>query len=632
MKKKLPAMLLSGAMVLSVAAAAYAETKEEYFLDPIVVTAGKVAEKQSEANANISVITREQIEKNHWQDLSAALRNIPGVIVSNHGTGGYTSDQVYINGSKNVVVLIDGVRVTSKGNSLYGFSAHDFTSLEKVERIEVVKGSASTLYGSDAKGGVINIITRKPEGTQTTLSIIGGGNFKEYYSLQNEGKEGRFSWSVGAEKDHFGNYSDANGVTIPANQEAEAYNVKFSARLNDASDLALDYDTYKADYMRANTALYTNARYYGTKENSRLSLVYNYKFSEQAQNQMTLYRNRYHLDDDKDSTAPSAPTTWGHYHWLLDLETRGLQDQFTRKLGKHTIVAGLEYYEDQEKKNYNQTVSNHDLYIQDSWNFAKQWNLTGGLRRNDNSSYGVHNTPSVSIGYKQNDKTDYYIAYKDYFTAPTLDYLYDSYAGDSRLRPEEGNTVEAGVNHKFNNTLTGALHIFRRNSTNTLGYDSITSKYANMGDQTAHGWDAQLSKSWSKRWNATIGYTNTMIDANDQQTANNDGYLPKETWNIGVNYVMDKYDAALLGRGIIDKPGPTSSNGPAFPKATYWVWDLALNYQVRKDMKVFVKANNLFNTYYAEYSNVSNVSYGGLPGDWYVSPGRNYEIGVQYQF
>lgn len=154
--------------VLALTGGAFSVSAEEmpvYSLDAIVVTANRTPEKQIDSNANVSVVTAKEIEQKHYNDVDQAIKNIPGVFISNHGAGSqsYNSDQVYINGSKNVVILVDGMRKNTNGNTLTNSNISEMVAMDSIDHIEVLKGSASTLYGSDAQGGVINIITKKPK-------------------------------------------------------------------------------------------------------------------------------------------------------------------------------------------------------------------------------------------------------------------------------------------------------------------------------------------------------------------------------------------------------------------------------------------------------------------------------------
>lgn len=167
--------ILTAAVVLAAmggCAATAAETPV-YTLDAVVVTANRTETKELDTNADVSVVTAKDIEQHHYKDVSEAIKNVPGVSMQNQGGNGqtYYSSPLYINGSSNVVVLVDGIRQNVNGLAGSGAQIGRFTNMDAVDRIEVMKGSASTLYGSDAQGGVINIITKKQaDGTMKTKS------------------------------------------------------------------------------------------------------------------------------------------------------------------------------------------------------------------------------------------------------------------------------------------------------------------------------------------------------------------------------------------------------------------------------------------------------------------------------
>jgi len=622
--------MVSSALLLGVPGISQAEEQTEYSFDQVVVTATKTPVKEFEANADITVITREEIEKNHYQNLTEALRTVPGVTINNYtnGVGYEQSNSLRINGTEKIVVLIDGVRANVNGSTFNVFPASGFLSMERIERIEVLKGSASTLYGADAKGGVINIITRKAEGNHTTLTLAGGSYSKENYSFMNQGKSGDYSWVVTSQKDISGNYTAGNGVEVPSHRNADTHSIKLTKKINDASDITINYDKYQSDMMYTKTfsnvtGVQDTNKKYATVDSYDASLVYNYTFSDKVKNQLVFYSRR--KDTDYDYLTVDR--------WMMKLQTRGVQDQLTLQMDKkHTVVTGFDIYQDQileYKDRYtsyqDKDVTNRAVYLQDEWSLSDQWKLTSGLRYDKHSTHGSHLTPAVNLGYKQNDKTNYYIAYKEFFVAPNQYQLFSPYAptDPSSLKPETGHTVEAGVNHRFDKTTAAAFHIFTRETKNKIYYDANNGwKVGNIDQEKAHGWDVQLDKKLSQQVSAFISYANLHVDPNTEtKLANLNGSLPRGTWNIGMNYQQEKYDIGLQGRGIIDKPG---SKANAFPENTYWVWDMSVNYKVAKDTKTFLKVNNLFDKFYAEMSGNSN--------DWYLSPGRNYQIGVQYQF
>jgi vitamin B12 transporter len=611
--------------------AAEKEEQEPYSFDQVVVTATKTPVKAFEANANVTVVTREEIEKNHYHDLVEVLRDVPGVAVYNYGGGiGYEqANGLRINGAKEIVVLVDGIKVNAATSGPFPFSA--YSALENIERIEVLKGSASALYGSDAKGGVINIITRKAEGNKTSLTLTGGSYDKENYSLLNQGKSDDFSWVIMSQKDILGDYKDGNGVTIPQHRNSETNSLKLTKVVNEASDITLMYDSYKANYRYSGSAHGIDNHRTGTADNSSWKLIYNSKLSEKKHNQLSFFNSEY------DTTYGKGSIDGLYGLSSTRVKTLGIQEQFTQNLGdKHVATAGFDFNQDKVLTMNDVKLTNRALYLQDEWNMTRQWKLTSGVRYDNHSDFGSHTTPHINLGYKQSDNTNYYVSYSEFFIAPTPYQLYNATYGSRNLKPENGRTVEAGINHKFDNTLTGTFHVFQRNSNDVVGFSYADWKYHNIDEEKAHGWDVQLNKKFSNDFSGFVGYTQTTVESPGKQD-NASGYIPKGAWNLGVNYRQDKYDVVLLGRGIIDRVGPTPSNGlPALPTDTYWIWDAAINYKITKETRAFIKVNNIFDKYYAEYSNVaygnSSSSYAPIAGDWWSSPGRNYQIGIQYQF
>ena len=212
MNRKIMAASLA---VLSLSGGAFcveASDMPVYTLEGVVVTASRVPEKKIDSNADVSVVTAKEIEEKHYDDVSEAIRHVPGVMVGNQGVSGQTSftNPLLINGSENVVVMVDGMRMNTNGTMGGHAPIATLTNMEGIDRIEVLKGAASTLYGSDAEGGVINIITKKPaEGTVKSRVTISRSSYDgEKYSLYNEGRKDGFFWAVNAQKELMGEYKD----------------------------------------------------------------------------------------------------------------------------------------------------------------------------------------------------------------------------------------------------------------------------------------------------------------------------------------------------------------------------------------------------------------------------------------
>lgn len=634
-------ILAASLAVLSLSGGAFcveAADMPVYTLDGIVVTASRVPEKKIDSNADVSVVTAKEIEEKHYDDVSEAIRHVPGVMIASDGISSQTtnSDKVYINGSPNVVVLVDGMRRNTNGNSLMNASIGELTNMASVDHIEVLKGAASTLYGSDAQGGVINIITKAPKenGIHTTLRASVGNFGKENYNLYNEGREGNLFWTVEAGKELLHQYKDGWGRKIVNHLNADHYNVKLGYDLGNDSDLVFHYEKYTSDYTMPYSGTNDRTPSAGTKDNDSTSLQYKAKINDRLTNLFSIYRNNTSFDMPKSD-------------WEMNMRTSGISDQLVYEMDNQTITGAFDWYENeirkypQEQELAGKKVHTAAFYLQDKIDITKQWNVTPGIRVDHHSQFGNRTSPSLSIGYMPNDKTNYYFNYKTFFVAPNLYQMYvwnpiwGTY-GNKNLKPETGYTLEFGVNHQFDDTLSGTLNIFHTYAHNIIQFEQIGNTYnyiyENMDRANINGFNLNLNKEFSSHWSTYVGYTYMHINAQKGKNINNDGFIPESTLNVGINYKADKFNASLDGRGVMNRYGKK-----AYPEmrnyANYWVWDVAANYQFAKGATLFARVNNIFDQFYTDVGS----SYGPNADptkyqDWYSAPGRNFEIGMQFTF
>lgn len=648
MKKSLTILL--GAALLMGGYVGYA-VDAVYELNPVVVTATRTPVEAFKANASVNVVTREQIEKGHYSNVQEALRDIPGVTIAGYGNTGetYSSNSLILNGTDKVVVLIDGVRANIPGSSsTYGkMATSELSNMNSIERIEVLKSSASTLYGSDAAGGVINIITRKPldNGVQTKLSAAIGSFGKEQYNLYQTGSKDGFYWELSMQKKISSDFKDGWGRTIPEHLNSETNMYKIGKCFNENADLSVTYQIYKTSYMRPTggwnkiaTDIANNKFNTGDKDNNKLNIVYKQKIGKKFENQLALYRYVHKADEDTWSSKYAPQKYIYHYSSI------GLSDQMTyRPNDKHTIVGGFEWYQDKvdnymtgaSSKYSDKKTSNKALFINDEFDLTDTWHLSYGIRYNDNSKFGDKWLPSITIGNTPTDKLNYYVGYKSFFVAPYPSQLYGQY-GTPDLKPESGHAIEAGLNYRFSPTFVGSTHLFKRDMDDTIGYDSGKKKYLNSGKEHAKGFDIQLRKMFSKDFSLTTGYTYTYIKPTSSlKNANDDGRVPRSQWNIGLDYNHKKWDANLTARGVIGKAGGKATtygdntSAEASDYHTYWLFDAVVNYQATKEINFYAKCNNIFDRLYTEQRACLLPTTGT---SWYSAPGRYFEAGVEYRF
>ena len=647
--KFLMGMMITGSLLCMNNAANAATTSavvSNFDLDKIVVTATRTPVEVFKTKANVSIITAEEIEKNHYSDLVEALRNIPGVQINNYGQAGHnTSNSLRINGSNKVVYLVDGIKMNqyqSSGNAS-GYSASMFTNLDNIERIEILKGSASTLYGADAQGGVVNIITKKP-GISTDKSKIyyefgsnGKSNYGTYLTTSNE----KSNLVLNLKRSEKGNYDDGNGVDWENDEGTNNLNISYNYKFNDKSNVKFTYDLYNSNYgytdYTYSGSIHTGNFNYGSFRTDTFKGVWNYSFDEKTHNVFSVAS---HKSDFK-------PTYFSDYYWggvyysgytTYPSKTRSIHisDQISKELNdKHTLTGGFEYQADKVLEASSDWTSGIDptgttiktkaVYLQDQWSITDKWNLTYGTRFTDIDGMDSKFTTSGNLGYDFNDKTNMYFSYSEFLNAPTLYQLYNGMYGNSSLSTEDGGTYEMGINHQFSDDLALTAHVFKRDTNNAINYDYTNQKYYNLdGEMTTKGYDIQLNKVLSSTMNAYIGYTFTNYDSD----SDSNGILPNRVFNIGLDYEKDKWNSSLNARHYDINDTIDSYGNSYLPTTNYWVVDLATTYKANDDVKIYAKVNNLFDKYYAE---MTNVTWGGSK-DWYASEGRNFALGIEYSF
>lgn len=260
------------------ASAAFDENLNDYTLDTMVVEADAVKNKFGDTiteqsyyrtGGDVKVITREEIEKRHYTDLTEAIKRIPGVTFQNPGYRGgeygyqFYNNGVSINGDTRVIILVDGRRVdnaastrigdsTQSGSKATGVNLDQVTNMENVDKIEVIKGPGASVYGSDALGGVINIITRKGGATNTgSIDLATGSWDKHKYALSYSGSAGddnSWHYFISANRDMSGDtkYKDgtvgSTGTLGGSNWKEDGVNVRIDKDFNEKQSLKVWYN------------------------------------------------------------------------------------------------------------------------------------------------------------------------------------------------------------------------------------------------------------------------------------------------------------------------------------------------------------------------------------------------------
>ena len=599
-------------------------------LAPIVVTASRMEESILKAKADMSVVGREEIEQMHMDNVEEVLRTVPGVQFLDYGSNGLNANMsgIRINGSKDVVILVDGVRVNDfkgAGSSGYMFAAL-MNNMDNIERVEVMRGSAATMYGSGAKGGVINIITRRPEGAKTVIDIAKGSFGKEAYKFNTQAAKDKVSYNIYHDRTISGTSKDGSGKEWPGQSNTKSSGAKFEYKFNYANKLTLNYETIGSNF--SGTDLVYGGHYVGMYDSNSVTLKHDWQINDQWSNSLMYRATKEKSSWDKpggEDTDISEPIT-------SNLEYKLYSDNFKYQTDRYTMVGGIEYSKGKDNTNHKET-SNTSLFLQGDWELVPHVTLSGGIRHDRPDSYECHNSISYKLGWDITEKDTLYAGRSDYYILPSLTQLYDHKYGNADLRASEGRTTSIGYNHEFTPDNYMMLSWFETKSGVGMTMNSTTDKddpnygqYQNSIGGISRGWNAQYNARLSDAVTVKLGWAHLFYDEKDSFTQ---GYAPKDKATFGVYYDKDKFSAAFDGFYFIRDKRGMKEGVKGWPSDKYGVYNLALNYTADKQTKFYVKVDNIFNKLWAEHT---DVIWSSGADSWYAMPGRSFVVGMQYTF
>jgi vitamin B12 transporter len=588
-----------------------AEAGEPARLDPVVVTGTQVAVPASEVPSAITVIDREEIESRQITDVQQLLRTVPGLSVTQIGARGSVTSVFPRGGNSNFsLVLVDGVPVNNAGG------AYDFSDLttDNIERIEVIRGPQSALYGSNAIGGVIQIFTRRGRGPlQADISLTGGSfNTFEGHGTLSGGTE-HFGGSLGlgyvSTSGHLPINNDYRDFTISSGldyQPLEALKLAFSARYSDshfenptesAGDRfePLDPEQYQ-DRQRLVLSLRTTHAITRWWEQVLL-LGYNRNDS--------LFRdpqNDVPTDFADSRTHSEEQRLFLNYVWNLSLR------EFYR-IGT-TWSLGIEAQEEKldQRSTFGTTTTSVDpsrsqqgYYTQFLFNWRKQATLLTGVRVEDSSVFGVDTNPRVAASYILPWlQTKLRGGYATGIRAPSFIENFGTgspfVVGNPNLKPEQSESWEIGLDQPlldgrllltatyFANTFKDLITFVSGNTPNFLNIQEAETSGVEAGFQVFLPWQLRLDGSY------TFLETKVLDDGGIGGTFFPPGQpllrRPKHQGSIGLTYLGHRATVSLFSRVVGDSIDRDFSQ-PGSPRVTlsgYTKVDLAASYAVAQNI------------------------------------------------
>lgn len=632
--------LLAGMTVVWGGTAFAAEDLQEFALEDMVVTASRVPTQKVNTPADISVITKEEIADQNYASASDALRAIPGVNVLGSGAKGSSmgQDKILLNGDERVLVLVDGRRMNlgSSGNS----SADWLPPVNAIERIEVLKGGGSALYGTDAVGGVINVIMKKGSdiGNHVTVKAAGGSWNAEQYAISASGStDSGLGLIVSATKERRGEYKfkSANGksqLLKNSGYDDTGVIVKLDQKVGEDNRIDVNFEHINAE----GGSPFGYSGFGNTDSHKRISnnvaLRYDWNESSDERGYVQVYKNYQHAHFRSPVASRQSNFTDS---------TIGLEAQQNFKFSDtDELTVGLEYYKTTVDNTSLYTgerdINNKAIFAENRWEFAPSWQLNTGLRYDHHSKYGSEVTPKVALNKKFDENSNVYLSWGRVFNAPTTDDLFwyqvDSSQwgtfytyGDPNLKPEKGYVWTFGGNTKLNEKTSLSANVFYSKITDAIDWDYTSvpnyTLAVNVNKEKRRGLELSLNHDFDDNLSAYASYTYVQVKQDKGKGFTKDLTTKPNIYRAGLKYKNADWLFTLNANAV------TGQSEKNFVDSSYFTLDLGAQYKINDNAKLFINGYNLTNARYAEF--------GGLYKNGeakYPMAGRSFIIGAEYTF
>ncbi|MBK0093811.1 TonB-dependent vitamin B12 receptor BtuB [Erwinia sp. S59] len=606
--------------------AAYGYAQDD---DTQIVTANRFAQPVSSVLAPTTVVTREEIDRWQAKSLTDVMRRLPGVDIAQNGGLGQSSS-MFIRGtnSSHVLVLIDGIRLNQAGIS--GSSDLSQIPLSLVQRIEYIRGARSAVYGSDAIGGVVNIITGRDKAGTTLTAGVGSNGYQSYdgSTQQMLGDATKLTMA--------GNYTYTRGYDVvanlpdvygdPAQKDRDGFMSKsiYGSLEHQFSD---ELSGFVRGYGFDNRTAYDGTYSYDSSFNllglADTRQLYSQTWDTGLRFNHDIYSTQLiaSYSRSKDYNYDPRVGRYGPATTLDDSKQYNLQWGNTLQLGQGTVSGGVDWQKQTTEPGTAYVTNSTELrdtgiYATTQQKFGDV-TVEGAVRGDDNSQFGWHTTWQTGTSWELVDGYSVFASYATAYKSPQLGQLYGSY-GNSDLKPEQSKQWEGGFEG-----LTGPVNWrvsgYRNDIDNLIDSDPSTYIYYNIDKARIKGVEATASfDTGPLSHQISYDYVDARDAATNQQLVRRakqqvkyqlDWTLYDFDWSVTYHYLGDRYDTdynhSYTAQRI--KLGGVS------------LWDLAVSYPVTSQLTVRGRIANLFDK---DYETV----YG------YPTPGTEYYLSASYSF
>lgn len=639
MKKAIFGCLLICSLTISYAFAA--ESEDEVYLDKIVVTPTLTEEDVSTIGSSVSVISGKALQGQGIYSVDEALKEDASIDVVQSGTYVGTAS-IFLRGANagQTRIMLDGIRLYDPIAPNAAFNPA-YLMLDNISRIEIVKGPQSSLYGSDAMGGVINMISKKGKGKPKVSVLAEGGTYSTHREVMDfSGAIDKLHFSLSLSNIKTAGLKKLAQTTDKVERnpyENQAYSMRLDYDLNDESNLGLinNYTYAKYKYDDWGGAGNVDINRWGWTRQDISSIFLNQKINDNLSQKIQLsWLGNYRRDFDEDDANQPSDFLRDWYYG----ESQQADWQMSLKVADYnTILSGFNYLRERGESYYysgayppasvfpKSFTSTKGYFIEDRFNFKDKATSTLSYRVEDHSRFHTNETYKVDALYKI-DKIDTKIksSFGTGFKAPTLYQLFappDAYfaGGNANLKPEKSYSYEFGLEQPlYSEKVNLGLTFFHTDFKNLI--DSIynpntyfADQYKNVSKARSMGYEAEVRVHPFKNFNFKGSYA--LTDTEDKETHLELLRRAKNKVNLNLDYkYSEKLDLNLNMRYV----GSRFDSGYIKLKP-YAIFDFSANYDINENFIFYARLENMFNKKYEE-----------LKG--YATPGASIYAGIKATF
>lgn len=570
----------------------FAEETKDARLEEIIVTATKTPHKLEDVPVETVLINREEIENSNAKNVSDVLKDIPGFYIRGENVPGSSSYLSRLRGFDfdrgYGLILIDGERVLGGGMGEYGISLNQIP-LEMIERIEIVKGPGSVLYGSDAIAGIVNIITKPiPE---KPLFILNAGYGSEETSLASV-SYGQKIKKIGilinaqSEKSERGRYSASE-------DEFEARHIltKLSYDISEKVKVSVGMNYDKSEWR------------YHIDEKLRFSPSLEFTLPDTSFLKVRGYWHRL----DMDSFSPNYTRRFG------DISYTDAEVQYSMPFGKtHLLTAGAEYLvRDIDASFADKSDTVWSFYLQDEMT-PKPFSIIVGGRIDNHSLYGTEFNPKASIMWELTEKTRFRASVGRAFKSPTIRQLYVFFKHgnwwnrpDPDLNPEVSWGYSVGIEQVISENVFTNLSLFRNDVKDIIVAVNTSEKIDNVPVRTwknvreayTQGIELGIKAAIFESLSMNFGYA--YLDTKNQEIDKELPYSPHHTVSIAMDYEIKPWDVSLHWTTNYYSEAFSNETNTTEVKS-YSVSNLKIIKEITKNISASLDIDNIFGSDYGE--------------------------------